>query len=55
MSRIFISHSSSDNTRAIALRDWLVDEGWDDLLPKRLGFDVATVRAGLAGLHHAIA
>src|SRR5262245_42471457 len=30
-SRIFISHSSVDNAPAIALRDWLVGEGWDDL------------------------
>jgi hypothetical protein len=31
VSRIFISHSSTDNAPAIALRDWLVGEGWDDL------------------------
>jgi hypothetical protein len=31
VSRIFISHSSTDNAPAIALRDWLVSEGWDDL------------------------
>ena len=31
MSRIFMSHSSTDNAPAIALRDWLVGEGWDDL------------------------
>ena len=31
MSRIFISHSSTDNAPTIALRDWLVDEGWNDL------------------------
>ncbi|RTL68831.1 MAG: toll/interleukin-1 receptor domain-containing protein, partial [Hyphomicrobiales bacterium] len=31
MSRIFISHSSSNNAEAIALRDWLVAEGWSDL------------------------
>ncbi len=31
MSRIFISHSSTDNAPAIALRDWLVSEGWSDL------------------------
>ena len=30
MSRIFLSHSSADNGLAIALRDWLVDEGWND-------------------------
>ena len=31
MSRIFISHSSSNNAEAIALRDWLVAEGWSEL------------------------
>ena len=31
MSRIFLSHSSADNAHAIALRDWLVAEGWNDL------------------------
>ena len=31
MARIFLSHSSQDNPSAIALRDWLVGEGWDDL------------------------
>jgi len=31
VSRILISHSSSDNAPAIALRDWLVAEGWNDL------------------------
>jgi hypothetical protein len=31
MARIFISHSSADNAAAVALRDWLVREGWDDL------------------------
>ena len=31
MSRIFISHSSANNAQAIALRDWLKAEGWDDL------------------------
>ncbi|MEQ1731907.1 MAG: toll/interleukin-1 receptor domain-containing protein, partial [Vicinamibacterales bacterium] len=31
MSRIFISHSSANNAEAIALRDWLVSEGWSDL------------------------
>ena len=31
VSRIFISHSSIDNAPAIAVRDWLVGEGWDDL------------------------
>ena len=31
MSRIFLSHSSADNAAAVALRDWLVVSGWDDL------------------------
>jgi len=31
VSRIFNSYSSTDNAPAIALRDWLVGEGWDDL------------------------
>jgi len=31
VSRIFLSHSSANNAEAIALRDWLVAEGWSDL------------------------
>jgi hypothetical protein len=31
MAVLFISHSSTDNAAAIALRDWLVGEGWNDL------------------------
>lgn len=31
MSRIFLSHSSSDNFAAVAVRDWLVSSGWDDI------------------------
>jgi hypothetical protein len=31
VSRIFISHSSTDDAAATALRDWLVAERWDDL------------------------
>jgi formylglycine-generating enzyme required for sulfatase activity len=39
-SRIFLSHSSKDNARAVALYDWLEREGWKDevfldLSPKR--------------------
>lgn len=30
MSRIFLSHSSKDNVAAVALADWLKEEGWDD-------------------------
>ena len=39
MARIFLSHSSANNVEAVALRDWLIGEGWDDLFldldPKR--------------------
>ena len=31
MSRLFISHSTQNNAEAIALRDWLASEGWDDV------------------------
>lgn len=31
MSQLFISNSSHDNAEAVALRDWLVSEGWGDL------------------------
>jgi hypothetical protein len=31
VSRIFLSHSSADSAPAIALRDWLVAEGWNEL------------------------
>jgi formylglycine-generating enzyme required for sulfatase activity len=31
MSRIFLSHSSTNNAEAVALRDWLKHEGWDDV------------------------
>lgn len=31
MARIFISHSNANNAEALALRDWLVARGWDDL------------------------
>ena len=30
MSRIFLSHSSLNNAEAVALRDWLADNGWKD-------------------------
>src|SRR5580704_8120629 len=40
VSRIFLSHSSTDNAQAVALRDWLVSNGWKeeiflDLDPQR--------------------
>jgi WD40 repeat protein len=31
MSRIFLSHSSNDNDSAVALRDWLAAQGWNDV------------------------
>lgn len=31
MSRIFLSHSSEDDFEAVALRDWLAGEGWEDV------------------------
>jgi uncharacterized membrane protein YfcA len=31
MSRIFMSHSSVNGAEAIALRDWLIARGWDDI------------------------
>jgi hypothetical protein len=31
MSRIFISHSSANNAEAIALRDWMAEQGWADV------------------------
>jgi hypothetical protein len=30
VSRIFLSHSSENNAEAVALRDWLADNGWKD-------------------------
>src|SRR5580700_4720494 len=30
VSRIFLSHSSTDNAQAVALRDWLASNGWKD-------------------------
>jgi hypothetical protein len=31
VSRIFLSHSSTNNAEAVALRDWLRRDGWDDV------------------------
>jgi formylglycine-generating enzyme required for sulfatase activity len=31
VSRIFLSHSSANNADAVALREWLKGEGWDDV------------------------
>jgi TIR domain len=30
VSRIFLSHSTANSAEAIALTDWLKDNGWDD-------------------------
>lgn len=31
MSRIFLNHSSADELEAVAVRQWLLDNGWDDV------------------------
>ena len=31
MARLFISHSSRNNNKAIEVRDWLARNGWDDV------------------------
>lgn len=31
MSQLFISHSNVDEAEALAVRDWLVNKGWDDI------------------------
>lgn len=31
MSRIFLSHSSVDELEAVALKEWLAANGWDDV------------------------
>jgi hypothetical protein len=31
MARLFISHSSRNNDRAVQVRDWLAANGWDDI------------------------
>jgi WD40 repeat protein len=31
LSQIFLSHSSRDNADALAMRDWLANEGWEDV------------------------
>jgi WD40 repeat protein len=31
MSRIFLSHSSANNAEAIAVRGWMLDQGWQDV------------------------
>jgi phosphoribosylformimino-5-aminoimidazole carboxamide ribonucleotide (ProFAR) isomerase len=31
VSRIFVSHSTANNTEAIAVRDWMIAQGWSDI------------------------
>jgi TIR domain len=31
MSKLFLSHSSANNAQAVAIRDWLREEGWTDV------------------------
>jgi hypothetical protein len=31
MSRLFISHSSANNAEVVAIRDWLMREGWNEV------------------------
>lgn len=31
MSLIFLSHSSANNAEAIAVRDWMKSQGWNDI------------------------
>ncbi|MBV8444046.1 MAG: toll/interleukin-1 receptor domain-containing protein, partial [Hyphomicrobiales bacterium] len=44
MSRLFISHSSLNNDKAIEVRDWLKQNGWDDVF-----LDLDPVRGIAAG------
>jgi hypothetical protein len=43
MPRLFISHSSIDNVVALALRQWLVTNGWDE---NDVFVDLHDLRAG---------
>jgi formylglycine-generating enzyme required for sulfatase activity len=47
VSRLFISHSSSNDDWAIALRDWLIDEGWGE--PEDIFLDLDPERGISAG------
>ena len=31
MAQIFLSHSTANDAEAVALRDWLATQGWDDI------------------------
>jgi hypothetical protein len=44
MSRLFISHSSLNNDKAVEVRDWLAKNGWDDVF-----LDLDPVRGIAAG------
>ena len=44
MSRIFLSHSSVDEREAVAIKQWLTDNGWDDVF-----FDIDPQRGLRAG------
>jgi WD40 repeat protein len=46
MPKIFISHASANNAEALALRDWLVARGWDDLF-----LDIDPARGLVSGQH----
>lgn len=46
MARIFISHSWANNAETLALRDWLVARGWDDLF-----LDIDSQRGLVSGQH----
>jgi hypothetical protein len=45
VSRIFLSHSSTNNAEAVALRDWLANEGWKD----EIFLDLDPLRGIVAG------
>lgn len=44
MTQLFISHSSRNNAEAVALSEWLISEGWDDLF-----LDIDPERGMVAG------
>ena len=46
MARLFISHSSRNNDKAIEVRDWLAANGWDDVF---LDLDLDPERGIVAG------
>ena len=46
MSLIFLSHSSIDALKAVALKHWLLDNGWNDVF-----LDLDTERGLKAGEH----